>query len=288
MADAKAIAVPNARTLGTAVRVLYIAITIMLGVYVGYSSVHNVIPDYVSYGGAQACFACDNGWNWHVILMSLAFGVISTESILAFKAPLVDHKPSQMWVHLAAQTLVGVVAVIGLVAIIQAKIYSHSDHMYSVHAWTGAIALLLYFLQYVVGLLAFVVFKRGLAPHALRVVTYWHAALGKLTFFAGIGCCINGWADIQMMMMSGQPTYGSATLLASASAVAYWGLSACMCQLMLVNSPAEEAALRDARIAAALDRKGSVTGGGSSGGADTPSDATDGSPMAVQQHGYAA
>ena len=108
--------------LGAAARCVYLAIILLLVVYVSYSSIHDTTPDNAPYGGARDCFGCNNGWNWHVILMTLAYAVMMTESVLAFKAPLVNNRGWHKWVHLATQTAVGICVLAGLTAIIKAKL----------------------------------------------------------------------------------------------------------------------------------------------------------------------
>ena len=77
--------------------------------------------------------------------------------------------------------------------------------MYSVHAWTGSIAIALFFVQYFVGLAVFAVFKSSFDANTKKNIMHWHLFFGKVSFFAGLGACVNGLADMQMMMqMSGQ------------------------------------------------------------------------------------
>jgi Eukaryotic cytochrome b561 len=201
--------------LGAAARLLYVLIIIFMAIFIWWSSIHDVISDYKVYGGTAACFACDNGWDWHVVLMTFAFGVLMTESVLAFRAPIIGNKAYQMWIHLAAQTAVGICAVIGLVAIVQAKVFTTEKHMYSVHAWTGGLALLVYALQYTVGLAVYVLLKGRVHAASLAKITYWHGVIGKLNLLMGFGACVNGWADMQMMMMSGQVGWRFVTVIAT-------------------------------------------------------------------------
>ena len=96
-------AVPAAWYLGWLARLCSIALLAMALVYAIYSSKHATPPDMASSGGLSGCFACPNSWNWHVVLMTIAFAVAMTESVLAFRAPLVPGLPPK-WVHLARQT----------------------------------------------------------------------------------------------------------------------------------------------------------------------------------------
>ena len=69
-------------------RVGWLLVVILTAVYIGLGSVHGTSPDLAAYGGLNACFYCLNGWNWHVLLYTLAFGVFMAEALLAFACPL--------------------------------------------------------------------------------------------------------------------------------------------------------------------------------------------------------
>lgn len=206
-------------------RAAWVGIVAMVVVFVASASVNGTTPDLAIYGGLSACFACNNGWNWHVLLFTLAFPVAMWESLLAFRAPVLpsSSRAARKWVHLALQTAALVLSVLGLVSIVRAKQFTYSKIMYSVHSWCGAVTLFLFGVQYLVGVPVFVLFRSRIAPATLALLARVHVFLGKLTFFFGMETCVNGWADMQMMMVhSGQPYYKSATMLGSASALLYF------------------------------------------------------------------
>lgn len=69
-------------------RFSWVTIVVLVAVFIGYASIHGTTADNAPYGGLGACFSCNSGWNWHVLLSTLAFGVFMVESLLAFLAPL--------------------------------------------------------------------------------------------------------------------------------------------------------------------------------------------------------
>ena len=73
-------------------RIAWVAILVLAAVFVGYASVHGTILDDSPYGGLAACFACNNGWNWHFLLFTLAFPVFMLESLLTFRAPIFPQR----------------------------------------------------------------------------------------------------------------------------------------------------------------------------------------------------
>ena len=76
-------------------RFAWVGILILAAVFVGYSSVRGTSEDLSPYGGLRACFACDNGWNWHFLLFTLAFPVFMLESLLAFRAPIFPQRSAE-------------------------------------------------------------------------------------------------------------------------------------------------------------------------------------------------
>ena len=58
--------------------------------------------------------------------------------------------------------------------------------MYSPHAWTGVVVLVLYFKQVVLGLCLFVFFKDPLSDSPwLTTLSRWHVILGRLALLGG-------------------------------------------------------------------------------------------------------
>ncbi|CAI5975619.1 unnamed protein product [Closterium sp. NIES-65] len=144
------------------------------------------------------------------------------------------------WVHLAWQAIALILAAAGLASIIVAKNYSDSKHMYSVHAYCGVLTLALFVIQFFWGLCAFVLFKSRLSEATRYQMGTYHILLGKLAYYAGIGTCVNGFADMQMMMVdSGQPSYDSSTMAQSWAAVFLWFTSAAVFCVMTTSRTAE-------------------------------------------------
>ena len=67
-------------------RLLSLAITVVIAVFVAYTSWAGTSPEDASSGGLSACFDqnCGNAWNWHVLLFTIAVAVAMTESYYAF------------------------------------------------------------------------------------------------------------------------------------------------------------------------------------------------------------
>ena len=69
-------------------RLAWAAVLALTAGFIGSGSVAGTAPDLAVYGGLAWCWACDNGWNWHVLCYTVAFPVLMVESLLAFRAPV--------------------------------------------------------------------------------------------------------------------------------------------------------------------------------------------------------
>jgi hypothetical protein len=199
---------------------------LVTALYIGYGSVKGTTPDLAIYGGLDWCYNCDSGWNWHVLLMSLAFILFMTEAILLpYHSTGLQGSPIRKWIHMVIMVMGFILAIAGLVSIIQGKALYGTPNMYSVHSWCGAIILVSTFLQALAGSGAFVFFKPMLSEETRKTIGRVHKHVGQLTYFGAIFVVGLGLADQQMMMVdSGQPHYWSATYLQSICGVLLLGL----------------------------------------------------------------
>ena len=226
-------------------------LTVMyMSIIVGYTSVNNTLNPTSSkknatllneWGGASTTsnsdFSAYNAWDFHIIFFTLAYSLALAESAFSFSSPiLAKATSSQLTHHLLCQLLVIVFTIAGMVAIVNTKnsvtgvtarygttslsgLPSNAGpHMYSPHAWTGVVVLVLYFKQVVLGLCLFVFFKDPLSDSPwLTTLSRWHVILGRLALLGGLEACVNGWMDLQMIMrMYGQFFYNSNGMMESA------------------------------------------------------------------------
>ncbi|CAI5513116.1 unnamed protein product [Closterium sp. Naga37s-1] len=139
-------------------RLLELVFLALLITFIAYLSKDQTAAPLAVYGGLSACFNCDNGWNWHVLLMGIAFGIAMTESLLTFCSASLRATGYAKWVHLAWQTIALILTAVAMAAIIVAKGTEHK-HMYSVHTYCGVLTLALFAVQFFWGLCAPVLFK---------------------------------------------------------------------------------------------------------------------------------
>ncbi|GJP71968.1 hypothetical protein CLOP_g2750 [Closterium sp. NIES-67] len=230
-------------------RVFWLVTLALLLTFVTYLSKDKTAPKLAANGGLSACFDCDNGWNWHVLLMGIAFGIAMTESILAFCSSSLRGNGYAKWVHLTWQAIALILSAFAMASIVVAKGSEHK-HMYSVHTYCGVLTLALFALQFAWGLCAFVLFKSKLSDATRYQMGTYHILLGKFTYFAGIGTCVNGFVDMQMMMVhAGQPYYGSATMAQNWASIFLWLTSAAVFGAMTTSRTAELVTDSDEKVA---------------------------------------
>lgn len=146
-------------------------------------------------------------FNWHPVLMSVAFLVFGGEAVLAYRSaaplPLVlaatttttpptrpARKAAHASLHLAALAL----ALLGSTAAWR----SHSlaeppiPHLYSPHSWLGAAAMSLFLAQAAGGVAAFL--SPGIHPSFERRARFspWHRFFGLCAFFAALAAIATG------------------------------------------------------------------------------------------------
>ncbi|CAI5479448.1 unnamed protein product [Closterium sp. Yama58-4] len=187
--------------------------------------------------GCGTCSVCV----WHVQRMGVVFGIAMTESTSSLLhlsssslnpcdcdctvsvASHLDRATGYAkWVHLAWQAIALILMAVGMAAIIASKGTKHK-HMYSVHTYCGVLTLALFAVQFMWGLCAFVLFKSHLSEATRYQMGTYHILLGKFTYYAGIGTCVNGFSVMQVMMVdAGQPHYGSVSMAQSWASLFLW------------------------------------------------------------------
>lgn len=136
-------------------------------------------------------------FNWHPLLMLLAFPLAMAEAVLAYRAPLapaaLPERPARKAYHAALHTLAAVAAVLGLVAAVKSHTAKRPDpipNLYSVHSWLGLLVLVAFAGQYALGVAAFVAPAWSQANRAAFGPV--HAALGLAVFFGGAAAAVAG------------------------------------------------------------------------------------------------
>eukprot|EP00798_Chlamydomonas_sp_ICE-L_P018995 gene18995-25579_t len=129
-------------------------------------------------------------FNWHPLLMTLAFAVFMTEAVLAYQAPVIPQlnragrKKMHWMLHMASVTAL----VLGVTAVVKSHTLKKPDPMpdlYSAHSYLGVTVLVVLTLQILLGVYAYLF---PTIPLSDRV------ALGPLHRFCGMAVFLGGLA----------------------------------------------------------------------------------------------
>ncbi|KAL4857341.1 putative transmembrane ascorbate ferrireductase 2 [Chlorella vulgaris] len=128
-------------------------------------------------------------FNWHPLLITLAFPVLMAEAVLAYKAPLLNlqgDRPRSKAYHLMLHTAALLLTILGVVAAFKSHTLKRpaTPNLYSVHSWLGMSVLTLLTLQYCLGAAAYVFPKLSAAQR--RALGPLHTFLGRSIFAAGL------------------------------------------------------------------------------------------------------
>ena len=69
-------------------RLAWVTIIALAAVFLGYASKQTDDPEMAELGGLSASLNSADSWDWHLLLMLIAFPVLMLEALLSFKAPL--------------------------------------------------------------------------------------------------------------------------------------------------------------------------------------------------------
>ncbi|KAF8070981.1 nitric oxide synthase [Scenedesmus sp. PABB004] len=138
---------------------------------------------------ADGAVSTDLLFNWHPLLMLLAYGVLMMEAALAFRAPLSAGapRPLRKQVHWALHSAALLAALLGFLAAWKSHTLKTPPipNFYSPHSWLGGAALALLLGQYAVGFVSY------LAP---TIALERRVALGPLHRFWGLAAWGAGMA----------------------------------------------------------------------------------------------
>ena len=221
------------------------ATILLLGLIIGYTSLNQTLSPTLMSTLTQAQIAADeasldhsgglgtdsnadfyvsNSMGYHFVFFTLSYTVCMAEGAFSFSAPILATSHSfKLYHHITCQVLGIVFFIAGMVNIVEGKKFAGGNsnyHVYSLHAWTGIVVLLMQTLVFLSGLSVFVLFKSSLSPYFLMKYSWWHTFFGRLTLLFALETCINGWMDWQSMETSGnQYDYNSTSLCEAAISV---------------------------------------------------------------------
>jgi len=179
-------------------------------------------PNFQKWGGVAYYFIPGdhlNNWkvfNWHPILNTLAFLLIGTQAIVAFKLLPFPYQWKKYF-HAGLSCGAMGVAILAFYAVYRFKTVEGHGHFYTVHSWLGLGTFVCYILQLLVGLAALLT---AVCPHKVRRwTTHYHRFLGFCFWILALGATVTGifgreW--IRQNQIPGEES-GSQALLANST-----------------------------------------------------------------------
>ncbi|XP_061413650.1 plasma membrane ascorbate-dependent reductase CYBRD1-like [Lethenteron reissneri] len=145
--------------------------------------------------GWRGGVAWDGGarhFNWHPLLMILGPVVLNGLAMVLYRIPwtLGSSKMLLKCVHAGLQTFSFLLVVLALVAVFDFHNVKNIPNMYSLHSWVGLTAVLLFSMQWALGL---AIFLFPGSPASLRAFSKpIHAYLGLFIFIAFLAAALTG------------------------------------------------------------------------------------------------
>ncbi len=160
-------------------------------------------------------------FNYHPLLMILAFPVVMGEALLAFRqppmatqryygwwmcaprpthsphTPSTTHRPSRKQAHWVLHTIAIVFALTGVLAAYRShslKLPVPTPNLYSVHSYLGLITVMAALVQYVLGFLAYLLPKLPLPKR--RALMPAHQLMGRSVFVLGLATAAVCWFGV--------------------------------------------------------------------------------------------
>lgn len=178
------------------IRILQVLIGLLLCIwlfgYLGGLSLSPKITDEST--GANDTFGI---FNWHPLLMTLAFVGAMTEAILTYSSPLIhiqrDNRVLKKYVHGSLHVVALLLTVLGIVAAIQShtlKAPMPMSNFYSTHSFLGILTCIMMIGQIAFGCMAYV-FPQWSLPER-QSFSHVHKFFGGATFCVGMGTIMVG------------------------------------------------------------------------------------------------
>jgi len=189
-------------------RLVSVLVVTLVGVWVGKDLGGVALAPVPKEGGTNDT---NQLFNWHPVLMTLAFAVFMSEALLAYASPLLSSwsRPARKRVHYLCHGAAGVCAAFGLVAVFQShnlKLPTPMANLYSAHSYLGLMAVCLFAAQFGFGLVAYLYpqlslqYRQALGPvHRFGGMAVWGLGLAAMatgfvekTTFLQMGMKIGG------------------------------------------------------------------------------------------------
>ncbi|XP_069761228.1 transmembrane ascorbate-dependent reductase CYB561 [Narcine bancroftii] len=169
-------------------QILGLAAVIMTGVWLGH------------YEGGFAWDGSSHQFNVHPLCMVIGMVFLYGDAILVYRTFKNERKTTVKVLHASIHLIALVAIIVGLVAVFKFHEAQSIPNMYSLHSWCGLSTIILFCLQWVVGLVFFLF--PGMS-YSLRVSYHpYHMYFGLGLFILAIGTCLTGITEKLLFSIS--------------------------------------------------------------------------------------
>ncbi|XP_008328833.1 transmembrane ascorbate-dependent reductase CYB561 [Cynoglossus semilaevis] len=174
-------------------QILGLGSVVLIGVWMGH------------YHGGFAWDGSAYQFNVHPLCMVLGLVFLQGDAILVYRVFRNEEKKNVKMLHGLIHLLALVVSIVGVTAVFENHAASNITHMYTLHSWCGIITLILFFSQWIMGLLFFLF---PVASSRLRAAYLpVHVVCGVVLLVMSIGTSLLGITE--KLLFSILTTYSS-------------------------------------------------------------------------------
>lgn len=144
-------------------------------------------------GGFAGSSNPDLEFNWHPLLMTISLVYLYGNGILVYRIARNERKSRLKVAHAVVMGSATLLACLGLKAVFDFHSYRAIPHTYSLHSWLGLMAISLAVLQWVLGLVTFLL--PGLASHLRTTFLPIHVFSGIAVFVLAAAAALLGLTE---------------------------------------------------------------------------------------------
>ncbi|RWS13768.1 Cytochrome b561-like protein, partial [Dinothrombium tinctorium] len=141
-------------------------------------------------------------FNYHPFFMILGFVIITGNSVLIYRSLLGPRRTTVKLIHFILNCLTLACIVLALYSVFNG---SGSAWLYSLHSWCGVATVLVFALQFIVGVFSFLVPFIG--EEKRKNLLPYHAFFGTAIFVAASATCLMGATEFALLELTGEEAY---------------------------------------------------------------------------------
>ncbi|XP_075209877.1 transmembrane ascorbate-dependent reductase CYB561 isoform X2 [Lycorma delicatula] len=139
-------------------------------------------------------------FNWHPLLMTIGMVYLFANSIMIYRSLRNKRKKQLKLLHAGIHTVIVLFILIAQIAVISFHNALDIPNFYSLHSWVGIITMLIFFAQWIFGMITFL--YPGLSPQLRTTILPLHVFFGLIAFVLAIATSISGLLEKAMFVLN--------------------------------------------------------------------------------------